>query len=137
MLGLLNEPAISELVGPVRNSERTDEQTVRRVILGLCEGRYLTLRQLAELLNRGMDGLRDRHISKMVKAGQLELKYPDRPSHGSQGFVHDRRDENFLATPVQSVHAPKSEAEVVPRRLGQVFQMVGVGILAAGGDFEE
>lgn len=86
VLGLLNEPAISELVAPVRNSERTDEQTVRRVILGLCKGRYLTLRQLAELLNRGMDGLRDRHISKMVKAGQLELKYPDRPSHRSQGY---------------------------------------------------
>ncbi len=86
VLAMLDEPAIAALVAPVRNSERSDEQTVRRIILGLCEGRNLTLRQLAELLNRGMDGLRDRHISKMVKAGLLELKYPDRPSHRNQGY---------------------------------------------------
>lgn len=83
---LLHDPALSRLITPVRDSRRASNDAIRAAILGLCDGRFLTLRQLAVLLNRGMEGLRDRHISPMVKAGRLELKYPETPSHRDQGY---------------------------------------------------
>ncbi len=86
VLALLAEPGIAGLLAPVRNKSRADKEAVRLIILEVCRGRYLTLRQLSELLMRGMDGLRDRHVSKLVKAGLLEMKYPGAYSHRNQGY---------------------------------------------------
>lgn len=83
---LLDDPALARLVQPVRATRRTSNDAIRDAILGLCDKRFVTLRQLAEILNRGMEGLRDRHVSPMVKVGQLELKYPETPSHRDQGY---------------------------------------------------
>jgi len=62
---------------------------MRQTILSLCRGRYLSLRDLSALLNRTAETLRDGYVSKMVREGALELRYPDKPSHSNQAY-HSR-----------------------------------------------
>lgn len=84
---LLADPEVARLIEPVRGTRRADNQHIQAAILGLCQGRFLTLRQLAEILGRGMEGLRDRHVTPLVKAGKLGLKYPDKTSHRDQAYM--------------------------------------------------
>jgi len=71
---------------PVRDAGATPQATVRSTILDLCSGRFLSLRELAELLNRSPEALRNEYISKMVRAGQLELRHPENPRHRQQAY---------------------------------------------------
>lgn len=44
-------------------------------ILELCRDRYLTLAELAELLNRAEQNLRNKYLTPMVRAGKLRFRY--------------------------------------------------------------
>jgi len=81
-----DQERLRELSAPVRDARRVTPELVRDVVLALCDGRYLTLRELADLLGRTKENLRDRHISALVRDGSLELRYPDKPSHRDQGY---------------------------------------------------
>ena len=74
------------LAAPVKSSRRAAPALVRKVVLELCESRFLTLGELAELLGRTKQNLRDRYITELVRNGLLELRYPDIPSHRDQGY---------------------------------------------------
>lgn len=74
------------LAAPVKASRRAAPELVRKVVLDLCENRFLTLRELAELLGRTKQNLRDRYITELVRDGRLELRYPDTPNHRDQGY---------------------------------------------------
>jgi len=74
------------LAAPIKSSRRTAPALVRKVVLELCEDRFLTLGELAELLGRTKQNLRDRYITELVREGQLEVRYPDTPSHPEQGY---------------------------------------------------
>ena len=65
---------------------RVREAELRAVILILCEGRFLTLQQLAALMGRAAKGLRDRYLSPMIMTGQLEWRFPNSPNHESQAY---------------------------------------------------
>ena len=52
-------------------------------------------------------------------------------------LVKGRRDADFLALPVQSVHAAETEREMVPVSLRQIFQAFGIRIEATRRDFVE
>jgi ATP-dependent DNA helicase RecG len=52
----------------------------------LCEERWITRRQLAELLNRNEEGLRSRFLAPMVEHGRLRLRYPDKPNRVDQAY---------------------------------------------------
>jgi ATP-dependent DNA helicase RecG len=74
------------LAKPVRDMGAAPQSLVRATILTLCSGRFLSLRELADLLGRNPETLRGGYISKMVRAGQLELRYPDQPRHRQQAY---------------------------------------------------
>jgi len=74
------------LAAPIKSSRRAAPALVRKVVLELCEDRFLTLGELAELLGRTKQNLRDRYITELVREGQLEVRYPDTPSHPEQGY---------------------------------------------------
>lgn len=80
------DPELVAIAAPVRSSKRADRAVTRATILRLCQGRFLSLRQLSELLGRGAETLRDGFISPMVKTGELELRYPDKPSRRDQAY---------------------------------------------------
>ena len=80
------DPELVAIAAPVRSSKRADRAVTRATILKLCQGRFVSLRQLSELLGRGAETLRDGFISPMVKTGELELRYPDKPSRRDQAY---------------------------------------------------
>ncbi|WP_460205316.1 Fic family protein [Scytonema sp. NUACC21] len=65
------------------------EQTIRQ----LCQDSFLTHKQLEKLLGRSATTLRVNYLSTMVKTGQLELQYPDKPTHPEQAY---RTKNNLL-----------------------------------------
>lgn len=78
--------ALIAIAEPVRSTQRVERAVTRRVILALCQGRFLTLRELSDLLQRGPETLRNGFISPMVNEGALELRYPDKPSRRDQAY---------------------------------------------------
>lgn len=71
---------------PIRNTGRSDPDTVRATILELCQKRYLRIGQLVEYLGRQKSTLRDSYLNPMVREGTLKLRYPDRVTHPKQAY---------------------------------------------------
>jgi ATP-dependent DNA helicase RecG len=78
--------ALLPLTQPVRGKGKVAKELMQNVIIDLCRGRFLTQKQLAELLDRSPHTLRNSYLNQMVKDGQLELKYPDKLSHPQQSY---------------------------------------------------
>lgn len=70
----------------LRATRRASPDEVRRTLLELCRGRYLTLPLLAELTGRTADTLRVHYVSKLVAEGRLALRFPEQPTHPSQAY---------------------------------------------------
>jgi len=79
------DPSLLALAEHVRKG-RAREEELHAVILALCDGRFLTLQQLASLMGRASKGLRDRYLSPMIRAAQLEWRFPNSPNHESQAY---------------------------------------------------
>lgn len=84
--GGLETKALLVIAEPVRSTKRVAPEVTRTTILALCQGRFLSLRQLASLLGRGPETLRDGFVGPMVKEGVLELRYPDKVSRRDQAY---------------------------------------------------
>jgi ATP-dependent DNA helicase RecG len=65
---------------------RLNQETMEQVLLNLCRGHYMTITSLAKLVNRSSDGLRQQHISRLVRSGALELAFPSKPTHERQAY---------------------------------------------------
>ena len=75
--------ALMELASEARTSKRLD---LEPVILRLCEERYLTKDQLARLLGRAEASLRNHYLTRLVRAGKLELLHPEKPRSPAQAY---------------------------------------------------
>ena len=58
---------------------------VEETILKLCEERFLTVRNLAELLNRDSNALLNHYLRDMVERDVLELRFEDK-THPQQAY---------------------------------------------------
>jgi len=74
------------IASKVRVTQRASPEIVRAVILALCEDRFLSLKELSELLDRKTEALRASYVTPMLREGLLTLKYPDTPSHPDQEY---------------------------------------------------
>jgi ATP-dependent DNA helicase RecG len=70
----------------VRNTGKIDPQITQRAILELCRGRFLSVADLAALLNRSARGLRDRFVKPLIDEGLLERRFPQQPNHEQQAY---------------------------------------------------
>jgi len=77
---------LHEIAEPVRSQRETPKNIVEATILLLCEEEFLTLEDLAELLNRNKDTLRNHYINPMLDDGRLEAKYKNIRTHPRQGY---------------------------------------------------
>lgn len=77
---------LREIAAPIRDTGRAPKQMVREVLLELCARDYLTLRTLAELLNRSPDSIRNHYLTPMLAEGLMELRFPESPNHPNQGY---------------------------------------------------
>lgn len=69
------------------NEGRTPRDILRPLILDICLMRdWSTPKQLARWLDMHRPSLTERHLGPLVRAGLLELQYPDRPSSPRQAY---------------------------------------------------
>lgn len=74
------------IAAPVREKGRASKSLVEKIILELCAEKFVTLRTLADLLNRETDSVRNHYVAPMIKRGDLEPRYPAHPNHPQQGY---------------------------------------------------
>ena len=75
------------MAAPAREKRRLETKTMEQLILTLCRNRWLTRRQLADVLQRHPDSLRSRFLTSMVAHGLLRLKFPDKPNRTDQAYT--------------------------------------------------
>lgn len=69
-----------------RQKKRLPRGDMEEVVLAVCEGHYLTLQALAELLCRKPVSLRNDYLSPMVRNRSLTLAFPTTPTHERQAY---------------------------------------------------
>jgi ATP-dependent DNA helicase RecG len=78
-------PELATLLASLRG--RASADTLRYVIVRLCAWTPLTVEQLATLLGKDRDYLRNKHLAPMVRGGQLRFRYPESAKHPHQAYV--------------------------------------------------
>jgi ATP-dependent DNA helicase RecG len=81
-----DNPALLAVAEPARKQKRLDPDEMRRLIRSLCQGRFLTFRQLATLLSREPNGLQRWTLRPMAQEKQLVMAYPETPNHPKQAY---------------------------------------------------
>jgi ATP-dependent DNA helicase RecG len=69
-----------------RSKARMDREEMTRVILSVCDGRYVRLSVLAELLQRDPNGLRKGYLDGLVKDQLIRRAFPGTPTHELQSY---------------------------------------------------
>ncbi len=70
-----------------REKKRVSRDLLISVVLELCEGRFITLRCLSELVDRQPKSLRESYLSGLVnKDRKLSLAFPTTPTHEKQAY---------------------------------------------------
>jgi len=77
---------LQALVRPIAEKGRVARTVMSAGIITLCRRQTLTLEQLSKLLGRQPKNLRDAYLTKMVREGVLQLKYPHAPNRPDQAY---------------------------------------------------
>ncbi len=81
---------ISELA---RRKKRLAPAVMEEMIVSLCTHKTLMLRELAYLLDRTPDGLRNNYLAKLLDKGKIKLKYPNQVNHPKQAYIIVKQKE--------------------------------------------
>lgn len=77
---------LQRIAQEVSGKGKVDRQVMERVILALCAEEFLTLQELATLLNRKPQNLRNAYLTPMTRENRLQLRYPKQARHPHQGY---------------------------------------------------
>lgn len=78
---------LDRLAAPFRLKKRLPPAEAEAALMALCDGRFLTIAELAQLTGRTADTLRNHYLMRMVTEGKLRLRYPESPTHPAQGYT--------------------------------------------------
>lgn len=73
---------------------RTSTQALRAAIVRFCTWRALSVDELATLLGRKRDYLRNKHLIPMVREGALRFRYPESAKHPHQAYTAPRAEND-------------------------------------------
>lgn len=74
------EARLQKITASARKNKKLSASEMQRLILLVSTDTFLTIHQLATLFDREPYNLRSRHITPLLEAGLLELRYPDKKS---------------------------------------------------------
>lgn len=80
LTSILQSFGYSEMPGKISS------ENMRKIILEICEDVFLSLKDLANLLERDPKALQDQYLTPMLAEGFMELKYPDVKNHPGQAY---------------------------------------------------
>ena len=75
---------------PARDKKKLPSEQMDEIILKLCQGRYLTPRQIAALVQRNHIGLQQHYLRRLVNKKKLRLRFPDDPTHPDQAYTSNQ-----------------------------------------------
>ena len=78
---------LQEIASLAVRKKRLNQKEMESIILRLCNKRWLSRNQLAELVARSDEGLRQRYLNPMVEHNLLRLRYPDKPNRTDQAYT--------------------------------------------------
>lgn len=78
--------ALESLAMEPRLKGKVSREVLIQVVLKLCAGRFVTLRCLAELVQRRPETLRDQYLTGLVRERKLSLAFPTIPTHERQAY---------------------------------------------------
>ncbi len=78
---------LEKIASVPRHQGKVDREVLIDVIERICDGRFVTLRCLAELVNRKPATLRDQYLTKLVRERRLALAFPTVPTHEKQAYT--------------------------------------------------
>lgn len=81
------EAKLWEISEIARRKKRLSPDVMERIIVELCNQKPLMLKELAELLGRTPDGLRNNYLAKLLAKRKLRLKYPNQINHPKQAYM--------------------------------------------------
>ncbi|MFC3886339.1 ATP-binding protein [Bacillus songklensis] len=81
------ESQLWEISEIARRKKRLSPHRMEEIIVKLVEKKPLMLKELASLLERTPDGLRNNYLTKLSSQGKIRLKYPDQPNHPRQAYM--------------------------------------------------
>jgi hypothetical protein len=65
---------------------KINSDNMKKIILEICEANFLSLKDLAALLERDPKALQDQYLTPFLVESLLELKYPDIKNHPDQAY---------------------------------------------------
>ena len=80
-------PELLAIAQPAREKSKLQADQMSTIILKLCQGRFLTPRQLGGLTNRKPIGLQQNYLRDLTQQGKLQLRYPNEPNHPDQAYT--------------------------------------------------
>ncbi len=82
----LDADSYPPLIQEIRGQQRSRARKMEEAILVLCADRSVMAQELAEILQRSMETLKNHYISRLVHQGKLELRFPGQPTHPAQAY---------------------------------------------------
>jgi hypothetical protein len=77
---------LEALAAEPRSKGKVSREKMIAVVLALCAKHFITLRCLADLVNRKPDTLRDQYLTGLVQERKLSLAFPKTPTHERQAY---------------------------------------------------
>ena len=106
-------PTLVELARPAREKRRLDPDSRDRLILELCGRAALSVRELADLMDRTEAYVGDA-IRPLVDAQRLIFQYPDQPRHPRQRYLTAGSDASATAALIRTHAGRKPDSNAPP-----------------------
>ena len=81
-----SDPLLWSIGEPARAKERLAPETMKVLILEMCTERWLSAKEIAEVLNRDPQKIQARFLTVMVRESLLELRHPGVPNRPDQAY---------------------------------------------------
>ena len=81
-----SDPLLWSIGEPARAKERLAPETMKALILEMCTERWLSAKEIAEVLNRDPQKIQARFLTMMVRESLLELRHPGVPNRPDQAY---------------------------------------------------
>jgi ATP-dependent DNA helicase RecG len=85
------DPVLLAMAKPARETSRLSPGDTERIIIKLCDGRFLTAKEIARLLNRSPASVRSRFLSPLVQKRRLSLRFPKEPNRPDQAYTKNKK----------------------------------------------
>ncbi len=90
--GKLPGKLAEELVEEIKTlDEDASLELVSEVIKKICSDRPLRAREIARLLKKNMGHVKNYYLTPMLESQDLELLYPDNPTHPNQAYITKKK----------------------------------------------